>query len=82
MDDALKLVFEDAIEMARSAKTELAKAPVVNSKRGGGRTSPWLIVWDRSVQNAVRLARLLQQGGGESPSLERELDDLLGEGSP
>jgi hypothetical protein len=56
MDDVLKLVFEDAIEMARTAKAELAKAPVVGSKRGGGRTSPWLVVWDRRVQNAVRLA--------------------------
>jgi hypothetical protein len=81
MDDALRLVFEDAIEMARMARAELAKAPVVQSKRGGGRTSPWLVVWDRSVQNAVRLARVLKDIDVPPPSLDEELKTLL-EGPP
>lgn len=43
MDDVLRLVFEDAADLARTAKAELAKGAVVASKRGGGRTSlGWL----------------------------------------
>ncbi len=80
MDDALRIVLEDALEIARTAKAELAKRPVVASKRGGGRTSPWLTVWDRAIQNAVRLARLLAESDAEPPSLDAELEDLLHRG--
>jgi hypothetical protein len=80
MDDVLKLVFEDAIDIARTAKTELSKAPVVRSKRGGPQTSSWLRVWTEAVQNAVRLARLLKDSDDPLPSLDEELENLLDRG--
>jgi hypothetical protein len=80
MDDVLKLVFEDAIEIARMAKAELAKAPIVRSKRGGPRTSAWLRVWTEATQNAVRLARLLKDSDDPPPSLDEELENLLDRG--
>jgi hypothetical protein len=77
MDDVLKLIFADAIEIARTAKAELAKSPVVATKRGGGRVSPWLRVWSEAVQNACRLARLLKDSDAPPPSLDEELENLL-----
>jgi hypothetical protein len=84
-DDAVRasiqLEYEAAIAIATRARVEFLKRPMIRSKRGGDRTSPWFRIWNESEQNVVRLARLLGPPKGKSRSLDEELSELLGQGS-
>jgi hypothetical protein len=81
MNDDLRIVLEDALSLAKLAREELSKAPVVATKRGGGRVSPWLRVWSEAVQNACRVSRLLPKGE-ERKTLDDELAVLLEDDEP
>lgn len=64
--------FDAAIEQARKALEEFNKEPLVDSKRGGPRLSPWWRVWVQSSEVAVRWHRQLR----EQP--EESVDDVIG----
>jgi hypothetical protein len=63
--------FEAAIATAQHALEEFNKEPLIPSKRGGARLSPWFRVWKESSEVAQRWARQLR----EEP--EREVDDII-----
>src|SRR5947207_5243981 len=71
--------FENAVEVANHALEEFNREPLVDSKRGGPRLSPWWRVWVQASELAARwyreLARERRERSGES--LDDELDRLI-----
>jgi hypothetical protein len=63
--------FETAIATANHALEEFNKEPLVDSKRGGPRLSPWWRVYVQSSEVAQRWHRQLR----EEP--EPEVDDII-----
>ena len=69
--------FNTAIATARDALEQFNAEPMVESKRGGPRLSPWWRVWVQASEVAQRWHRQLGQRQPE-PSIDSELDRLLG----
>jgi hypothetical protein len=70
--------LDAAIVTARQALERFNEEPLVGSKRGGPRLSPWWRVWVQASEVAQRWYRLLERHKSEPP-IEDELDRLLGE---
>ena len=68
--------FEAAITTAQRALEEFNKEPIVDSKRGGPRLSPWFRVWRDASEIAQRWHRQLPEE--RPPSLDETIDRLLG----
>jgi hypothetical protein len=69
--------FNTAVATARSALEQFNAEPLVSSKRGGPRLSPWWRVWVQASEVAQRWHRQLQSERAE-PTIDDELDRLLG----
>jgi hypothetical protein len=69
--------FDTAIATARHALEQFNAEPLVASKRGGPRLSPWWRVWVQASEVAQRWHRQLEQSKPE-PTIDEELDRLLG----
>jgi hypothetical protein len=67
--------FEAAVAQAQAALEEFNKEPLIASKRGGPRLSSWWRVYVQSSEVAARWHRQLES---EEPSIDEELDRLLG----
>jgi hypothetical protein len=74
----IKAEFEAAVATARHALEQFNKDPLVDSKRGGPRLSPWWRVWVQASEVAQRCHRQLQ--AEPEPSIDDEIDRLLGAG--
>ena len=72
--DDIKTEFDSAVAVARHALDEFHKEPLVPSKRGGPRLSPWWRVYVQASEVAVRWFRQMGQGG---ESFDEGLDRLL-----
>ena len=69
--------FQSAITTARHALEQFNAEPLVESKRGGPRLSPWWRVWVQSSEVAQRWHRQLVQQR-DDPTIDEEIDRLLG----
>jgi uncharacterized protein (DUF736 family) len=69
--------FNTAVATARHALERFNAEPMVPSKRGGPRVSPWFRVWVQSSEIAQRWHRQLARER-DDPSIDDELDRLLG----
>jgi len=78
MDDEMRTEFDTAIATAREALEKFNEEPLVSSKRGGPRLSPWFRVWRDASEVAQRWQRQLAREVDE-PSIDEELDRILGE---
>jgi hypothetical protein len=74
--DHIQSEFHTAIEVARHALAEFRKAPLVESKRGGPRPSPWWRIYIQASEVAARWCRQLKRDQ-LGPSFNEELDRLL-----
>ena len=77
MNDEMRTEFETAITTAREALEKFNEEPLVESKRGGPRLSPWFRVWRDASEVAQRWQRQLAREADES-SIDDELDRILG----
>ena len=69
--------FQSAIATARHALERFNAEPLVDSKRGGPRLSPWWRVWVQASEVAQRWHRqLLEQ---PEPALDSVIDEILRE---
>lgn len=68
--------FQSAIATARYALQQFNAEPLVESKRGGPRLSPWFRVWVQASEVAQRCHR--QREPQRPRSIDDELDRLLG----
>jgi hypothetical protein len=75
----IKSEFDAAIATARHALEQFRAEPFVESKRGT-QLSPWFRVWRDSSEVAQRWHRQLREE--PEPSLDDEIDRLLGKGDP
>jgi hypothetical protein len=73
--------FETAIGTARHALEQFNAEPLVESKRGGPRLSPWWRVWVQASEVAQRWHRQLERekSEAEAESVDDVLDRILGE---
>jgi hypothetical protein len=69
--------FQAALATARHALERFNAKPLVVSKRGGPRLSPWWRVWVQESEVAQRWHRQLEHERIE-PTIDEELDRLLG----
>lgn len=77
--NVVKTQFDSAVAVARDALERFNSEPLVDSKRGGPRLSPWFRVWRDSSEVAQRWHRQLQQE--PEPELDDVIDEILrGEG--
>jgi hypothetical protein len=67
--------FEAALATARHALEQFNAEPLIDSKRGGPRLSPWFRVWRDSSEVAQRWHRQLQEE--PEPSLDDTIDRIL-----
>jgi hypothetical protein len=74
-----KAEFQSAIATARHALEQFRVEPIVSSKRGGPRLSPWWRVWVQASEVAQRWHRQLELEKPE-PSIDDELDRILSDG--
>jgi hypothetical protein len=70
--------FETAVATARHALEQFNTEPMVPTKRGGPRLSPWWRVWVQASEVAARWHRQLELGK-EEESIDDAIDRLLGE---
>ena len=77
MNEEMKTEFDMAIATARHALEQFNAEPLVESKRGGPRLSPWWRVWRDAEEVAQRWQRQLGRQVDE-PSIDDELDRILG----
>jgi hypothetical protein len=68
--------FDAAIATTRHALEQFNMEPLVQSKRGGPRLSPWWRVYVQASEVAQRWHR--QRDEKPPPSLDEELDRILG----
>lgn len=68
--------FQAALATARDALDQFRAEPLVASKRGGPRISPWFRVWREASEVAQRWHRQLDRDKPE-PSIHDEIDRLL-----
>jgi hypothetical protein len=71
----VQVEFEAAIAQANNALEEFSKKPLVDSKRGGPRLSPWWRVYVQASELAQRWHRQLQ--AEPEPELDEVLDRIL-----
>jgi hypothetical protein len=71
--------FQSALAVARHALEEFNEEPLVESKRGGPRLSPWWRVWVQASEVAQRWHR--QQLQQPEPTLDSVIDEILNESS-
>ncbi len=76
MDDAIKTEFDAALEVARHALEMFNAEPLVPSKRGGDRLSPWWRVWKEASEVAQRWLRQMAKPAQLSWD-DSALDELL-----
>ena len=69
--------FQSAIATARYALEQFNSEPLVESKRGGPRLSPWFRAWVQASEVAQRWHR--QREPQRPPSIDDEIDRLLAE---
>jgi hypothetical protein len=69
--------FKTAIATARDALEQFHAEPLVASKRGGPRLSPWFRAWVQASEVAQRWHRQLEPR--RPASIDEELDRILGE---
>jgi hypothetical protein len=74
----IKTEFEAAVATARHALEQFNAEPLVSSKRGGPRPSPWWRVYVQASEVAQRWLRRLE--AEPEPSMDDEIDRLLGQG--
>ena len=72
----IKSEFEAAVGTARHALEQFNAEPLVDSKRGGPRLSPWWRVYVQSSEVAQRWHRQLQ--AEPEPSVDDVIDRILG----
>jgi hypothetical protein len=72
----IKTEFDTAVATARHALEEFQKEPLVASKRGGPRLSPWWRVYVQASEVAQRWCRQLKRDQ-LGPSFDEELDRIL-----
>ena len=70
--------FQAALATARYALAQFNAEPLVASKRGGPRLSPWFRTWVQASEVAQRWHRQLDKS---EPSIHDEIDRLLAEES-
>jgi hypothetical protein len=68
--------FNAAVATARDALEKFNAEPLVESKRGGPRLSPYWRVYVQASEVAQRWHRQLDR---DEPSIDEELDRILGE---
>ena len=68
---SIQAEFEAAVATARHALEQFNAEPLIDSKRGGPRLSPWFRVWRDASEVAQRWHRQLR----EQP--EPEVDDII-----
>ena len=71
----IEIEFQTAIGTARHALEQFNAEPLVDSKRGGPRLSPWFRVWIQASEIAQRWHR--QRELEPEPSIDDEIDRLL-----
>jgi hypothetical protein len=71
--------FNTAVATARHALEQFNAEPLVASKRGGPRLSPWFRVWVQSSEIAQRWCRQLARPD-LMLSIDDEIDRILREG--
>jgi len=88
MTDEIETEFRTAVEAARDALEHFNAEPLIASKRGGPRLSPWWRVWVQASEVAQRWHRQLspaQRGPSPDyepdPDLEYAIDRMLAEGA-
>jgi hypothetical protein len=67
--------FEAAVATANHALEKFNKEPLVDSKRGGPRISPWFRVWRDASEVAQRWHRQLQ--AEPEPSVDDTINRIL-----
>ena len=80
--DEVETEFQSAIAVARHALAQFNAEPMVESKRGGPRLSPWFRTWVQASEVAQRWHR--QREPQPPASIEETIDRLLapeGEGT-
>jgi hypothetical protein len=78
MNDVVETEFQTAVGVAREALARFNQEPLVASKRGGPRLSPWWRVYVQASEVAQRWHR--QREDKRPRSIDEELDQLLGDG--
>jgi hypothetical protein len=73
----IRAELNEALATARHALQRFNEEPLVASKRGGPRLSPWWRVWVQASEVAQRWHRQLELEKPE-PTIDEELDRLLG----
>jgi hypothetical protein len=73
----IKTEFEAAVATARHALEQFNEEPLVDSKRGGPRPSPWWRVYVQASEVAQRWHRQLQ--ADPEPSIDETIDRILRE---
>ena len=71
-----QIEFQTALATARDALEQFDAEPLVESKRGGPRLSPWWRVWVQASEVAQRWHRQLDRDK-PAPSIQDEIDRLL-----
>ena len=74
---SIKIEFETAVETANHALEQFNAEPLIPSKRGGPRLSPWWRVYVQASEVAVRWHRQLREEPEES--MEDAIDRILSE---
>jgi hypothetical protein len=69
--------LESALATARHALEQFKADPLVSSKRGGPRISPWFRAWVQASEIAQRWHRQLHQSQPEVRWVDAEFDELL-----
>ena len=72
----IRVELDAALVTARHALEQFNAEPMVASKRGGPRLSPWFRVWVQASEVAQRWHRQLEREKPE-PSIDEEIDRLL-----
>lgn len=73
----LETEFQSAVATARHALEQFRAEPLIESKRGGSRLSPWFRVWVQASEVAQRWHRQRDRRDNAELSIEYELDRLL-----
>ncbi len=73
----IRIEFDAAVATARHALKQFNVEPMVLSKRGGPRLSPWFRVWVQSSEVAQRWHRQLQ--ADPEPGVDDIIDRILSE---
>jgi hypothetical protein len=73
---SIRTEFDEALATARHALEQFNAEPLVESKRGGPRLSPWFRVWVQASEIAQRWHRQLREE--PEPSVDETIERILG----